>query len=154
MSEVKGRCPPPRAGPDFMFLVSVSLVQINGTAWRFHLEIQEHQPSPPSWDGREFWGKTMQLSPPWIKNQAALRPGEGVATQDVWFAEHGESTPKRKWGSCSHEAMRSKAMWLNPKGVHPEKAQPAFWCIKFQSSWFSSWILISHHSKLKHPKRS
>lgn len=25
-----------------MFFVSVALVQINGTAWRFHLEIQKH----------------------------------------------------------------------------------------------------------------
>jgi len=34
--------PPPRAGPDSMLFVSVALVQINGTAWRFHLEIQKH----------------------------------------------------------------------------------------------------------------
>ena len=159
MSEVKGRCPLPRAGLDSMFLVSVALVQSMAQPgdfiWRFRSTWwrRGHQLSQPSrWDRRELWGKTMQLSPPWIKNQTALQQREGVTPQNLWCAEHRESIPKRRWGSSSHEAVRSEAMWLNPKDVYSEKAQFTFWCVKFQFSWFSSWI--SHHLNLKYPRRS
>lgn len=79
VSEVKGRCPHGGLAwiPCFLFLSL--LVQIASTAWRFHLEIQEHltqgehRPSPPRWDARSFGVKQCNCPPLRKRQQGSLK---------------------------------------------------------------------------------
>lgn len=142
-----------------MLLVSVALVQINGTAWRFHLEIQKHlvtegTPAQPALQVGQAGalGQNNATVSSLDKESHSLTTNRGHGHPGCVVCKACRKLIKRR-GSSSQGSMRSEVMWLNPKDVHPEKIRPAFWCKTFQFPKFSSWILISHHSKLKYPKR-
>lgn len=105
MSEVKGRCLPLRAGPDSVFLVIVSALQIANTAWRFHLEIQAHlvvegTPAGPSQGTSGALGQNNAITQFWEK-QAGLRTGKGAG---VYGVQGPEKAPHH--GECAHPALR------------------------------------------------